>query len=67
MKCKNCKKEKEEKYFGKDINGGKRNICKDCARTTQVYYTHPESFYNLFVGKDSWKHLYFGKTIGKQW
>ena len=26
-------------------------------------YLNPESFYNLFIGKDAWKDIYFKKTI----
>jgi len=26
-------------------------------------YLNPESFYNLFIGRDNWKDIYFKKTI----
>ncbi len=26
-------------------------------------YLNPESFYNLFIGRENWKDIYFKKTI----
>lgn len=61
MKCNYCKQEKPDKEFAL-FKGNRREVCKDCSRKTQAYYTHPESYFNLFVGKESWKHIYFNKT-----
>lgn len=65
--CNRCKQKLEVSNFAKVDNGSIRTICKSCTKRKIIYFTHPESFYNLFVGKESWKHLYFSKTIGKQW
>jgi hypothetical protein len=62
MICKDCKKNKPETEFNL-TEGYRRNQCKSCTKKNRAIYLNPESFYNLFIGKDAWKDIYFKKTI----
>ncbi len=62
MICKDCKKDKPETEFNL-TEGYRRNQCKSCTKKNRAIYLNPESFYNLFIGKDAWKDIYFKKTI----
>ena len=62
MICKDCKKDKLETEFNL-TEGYRRNQCKSCTKKSASIYLNPESFYNLFIGKESWKDIYFKKTI----
>lgn len=62
MICKDCKKDKPETEFNL-TEGYRRNQCKSCTKKNRAIYLNPESFYNLFIGKESWKDIYFKKTI----
>jgi hypothetical protein len=62
MTCKFCKEKKAESEFA-IVEGYRRSRCKACTKKNAAYYTHPESFYNLFIGRESWRHIYFSKTI----
>lgn len=62
MICKDCKKDKPETEFNL-TEGYRRNQCKSCTKKNRAVYLNPESYYNLFIGKDAWKDIYFKKTI----
>jgi hypothetical protein len=62
MICKDCKKNKPETEFNL-TEGYRRNQCKSCTKKNRAIYLNPESYYNLFIGKDAWKDIYFKKTI----
>jgi hypothetical protein len=62
MICKDCKKDKPETEFNL-TEDYRRNQCKSCTKKNASVYLNPESFYNLFIGKESWKDIYFKKTI----
>lgn len=62
IKCTTCKETKQEEEFAL-TKGKRRETCKKCAKKSNAYYTHPETFFNLFVGKNEWKHVYFEDTI----
>jgi len=62
MICKDCKKDKPETEFNL-TEDYRRNQCKSCTKKNASVYLNPESFYNLFIGKDAWKDIYFKKTI----
>ena len=62
MICKDCKKDKPETEFNL-TEGYRRNQCKSCTKKNRAIYLNPESYYNLFIGKDAWKNIYFKKTI----
>jgi hypothetical protein len=62
MICKDCKKDKPETEFNL-TEGYRRNQCKSCTKKNRAIYLNPESYYNLFIGKDAWKDIYFKKTI----
>jgi protein-arginine kinase activator protein McsA len=62
MICKDCKKNKPETEFNL-TEDYRRNQCKSCTKKNASVYLNPESFYNLFIGKESWKDIYFKKTI----
>ena len=36
---------------------------KEKSKKQTNIYLNPESFYNLFIGKENWKDIYFKKTI----
>ena len=67
IKCKTCKEIKEDKNFAVKNKTERKEVCKECTTTKSTYYTHPESYYNLFIGNYSWWHLYFEKTICRRW
>ncbi len=48
------KKESPVEHFAAD---------KEKPKKQTNIYLNPESFYNLFIGKESWKDIYFKKTI----
>jgi len=62
MICKDCKKDKLETEFNL-VEDYRRNQCKSCVKKERNVYLNPESFYNLFIGRDNWKDIYFKKTI----
>lgn len=62
MICKDCKKDKPETEFNL-TEGYRRNQCKSCTKKFAAVYLTPESYYNLFIGKEPWKPVYFSKTI----
>lgn len=62
MICKDCKKDKPETEFNL-TESYRRNQCKSCNKKNRAIYLNPESYYNLFIGKDAWKDIYFKKTI----
>ena len=62
MICKDCKKDKPETEFNL-TEGYRRNQCKSCTKKNRAIYLNPESYYNLFIGKDALKDIYFKKTI----
>jgi len=62
MICNDCKKDKSETEFNL-VEDYRRNQCKSCVKKERNIYLNPESFYNLFIGRDNWKDIYFKKTI----
>lgn len=38
-------------------------IKKEKPKKQTNIYLNPESFYNLFIGRENWKDIYFKKTI----
>jgi len=62
IKCNTCKESKQIQEFTL-VRGKRRETCKKCAKKLNAYYIHPETFFNLFVGSNEWKHVYFEDTI----
>jgi len=62
MKCKKCKENKTIDDFAL-FKGYRNKECRVCAKASSTFFLHPESFYNLFVGKEEWRHMYFERTI----
>jgi hypothetical protein len=50
------KKENLVEHFAEDKE-------KQPAKKQTNIYLNPESFYNLFIGRENWKDIYFKKTI----
>lgn len=62
MKCKKCKQVKPIEEFAL-FKGYRNKECRVCAKGSSTFFLHPESFYNLFVGQEEWRHMYFERTI----
>jgi hypothetical protein len=62
MKCKKCKQIKPIEQFAL-FKGYRNKECRVCSKGSSTFFIHPESFYNLFIGKEEWRHMYFEKTI----